>query len=270
MEEQSVVPVVILIIFLMFFVGLRPVNYRFGDTVNYAYGYNLSSIPYDVKVDFSKEWFWQVIEQNSKRLGLNVNQWFLIIEIGYLGFVFLAIKKMLWESPFLAMMFFLSAFSTWTYAVNGMRNGFACSMLTLAIAIVAENKSRIWLAGCLAILALGVHKSTMLPLAACLASVYFIKDPKWMVYFWLLSIPVSFVAGTSITAVFAGLGFDDRMDSYTSGDNSEGTYTAAGFRWDFLLYSSMPVLLVWHVMKKVKESGVPCGRWQPCRHGCGG
>lgn len=257
LEKQSVVPVVILIIFLIFFVGLRPVSFRFGDTVNYAYGYNLSSIPYDVNVDFSKEWFWQVIEQNCKRLGMNVNQWFLIVEIGYLGFVFLAIRKMLWESPFLAMMFFLSAFSTWTYAVNGMRNGFACSMLTLAIAIIAENKSKIWLAGGLAILALGVHKSTMLPLAACLASVYFIRNPKWLVYFWLLSIPVSFVAGTSITSVFAGLGFDDRMDSYTSGDNSEGTYTTAGFRWDFLLYSSMPVLLIWYVTKKVKDSGVP-------------
>lgn len=257
LEKQSVVPVVILIIFLIFFVGLRPVSFRFGDTVNYAYGYNLSSIPYDVNVDFSKEWFWQVIEQNCKRLGMNVNQWFLIVEIGYLGFVFLAIRKMLWESPFLAMMFFLSAFSTWTYAVNGMRNGFACSMLTLAIAIIAENKSKIWLAGGLAILALGVHKSTMLPLAACLASVYFIRDPKWLVYFWLLSIPVSFVAGTSITSVFAGLGFDDRMDSYTNGDNSEGTYTTAGFRWDFLLYSSMPVLLIWYVTKKVKDSGVP-------------
>lgn len=257
LEKQSALPVILLVVFLTIFVGLRPVNYRFGDTVNYAYGYNLSSIPQDVDVDLNKEWFWGVIEQNCKRLGLTVNGWFLIIEIGYLGFAYLAVKKLLWESPLLAMMFFLSAFSTWTYAVNGMRNGFACSLLTWAIAIMAEDKRKIWIAAGMAILALGVHKSIMLPLAACVASIYFLKDPKWMLYFWLLSIPVSFVAGTSISTIFAGLGFDDRMDSYTSGDNSEGTYTTAGFRWDFLLYSSMPVLLIWYVTKKVKDSGVP-------------
>ena len=51
LEKQSVVPVVILVVSLMIFVGLRPVNYRFGDTVNYAYGYNLSSIPKEVHFD---------------------------------------------------------------------------------------------------------------------------------------------------------------------------------------------------------------------------
>ena len=262
LEKQSVVPVVILVVSLMIFVGLRPVNYRFGDTVNYAYGYNLSSIPKEVHFDINKEWFWYFIEENCKRLGFSVNLWFLVIEIGYLGFVFLAIRKMLWESPFLAMMFFLSAFSTWTYAVNGMRNGFACSLLTLAMAIVAENRKKLWLAALLGLLAMGAHKSTLLPIAGCLASIYLIKSPKWAIYFWLISIPVSFVAGTSISTIFAGLGFDDRMDSYTSGDNSEGTYTTAGFRWDFLLYSAMPVL-IWYVQKKVDASGVPAMNGNP-------
>lgn len=257
LEKQSVIPVLLLTIVLIVFVGLRPVNYRFGDTVNYAYGYVRNTAVSSVSVDFSKEWFWHVIENTCKSFGLSVNIWFLVVEIGYLGFVFLAVKRMLGESPFLAMMFFLSAFSTWTYAVNGMRNGFACSLLTLAIAIVAENRKQIVLAAVLAILAMGAHKSVLLPIVACLASVYVIKSPKMALYFWLLSIPVSFVAGGSISSVFAGLGFDDRMASYTSGDNSEGTYTTAGFRWDFLLYSAMPVWMIWHVLKKIEASGVP-------------
>ena len=74
-----------------------------------------------------------------------------------------------------------------------------------------------------------------------------------MFYFWLLSIPISLVAGPQIGAFFGGLGFDDRMASYTSQDNMEEfaeLFSHTGFRWDFLLYSSMPVLLGWYTIFK--------------------
>ena len=46
-----------------------------------------------------------------------------------------------------------------------------------------------------------------------------------------------------------GLGFDDRMDGYLSGNDYSG-FSHAGFRWDFLLYSMMPICLGYYIVIK--------------------
>ncbi|MBQ1748645.1 MAG: EpsG family protein, partial [Bacteroidales bacterium] len=45
------------------------------------------------------------------------------------------------------------------------------------------------------------------------------------------------------------LGFEERLSSYVNaGANVDEHMLKTGFRWDFLLYSSMPVLLGWYVI----------------------
>ena len=48
------------------------------------------------------------------------------------------------------------------------------------------------------------------------------------------------------------LGFDDRMTVYSQGQYEESTassFSSTGFRWDFLLYSSGPVAMIWYVTR---------------------
>ena len=67
-----------------------------------------------------------------------------------------------------------------------------------------------------------------------------------MFYFWFVSIVISLIGGNSIGSFFGTLGFDDRMANNTS-EESIAEYahffSSVGFRWDFLLYSFMPILL---------------------------
>ena len=153
-----------------------------------------------------------------------------------------------------AMLFGLSSFSFFTYGVNGIRNGLACSIVTLAIIWAAKNKNYV-AAGVVCFLALGIHKSTLLPMAALVAALFFIKKPKVALMFWLISIPVSLAAGGPISNFFMGLGFDDRAEQYMSDGGIEaGTSVGkTGFRWDFLAYSAMPVWLIWYVEKIIKK-----------------
>jgi hypothetical protein len=220
--------------------------------VNYAWGYKLANGLAFFKMDFEEEWLWEFILLTCKQSGFTVNMWFLIVEIGYLGFVFLGLRKLLHENPWMAMLFFLSAFSTFTFGVNGIRNGLACSMVIFAFAIAAnKGVGQLILAGIVMVLAFGIHRSTALPIIAFFAASYLIKSPKFAIGFWVASIGLSLVLGDYFTNFFMGLGFDDRMTSYGSSmDKYKDSFSNAGFRWDFLLYSFFPILMIWYVCIK--------------------
>lgn len=253
MERQSFVPMIVLGVFLILFIGLRPINGRvFGDTSNYARVYYLMGSG-SYSFDFSKEWLFDNYTVFCKSLGLTVYFYFLGIEIGYIGCLLLTCRKLLWESTWVSMLFCISAFSFFSYGTNGLRNGLACSMIVLAVAFVAQER-RFVTAAFLALLAMGIHRSVMLPIAACFGAVALLTKPKIAIGIWGLSIPLSLAAGGRITQFFADLGFDDRMDDY-SVVNLDVGFSSTGFRWDFLLYSAMPVLLTWYVHKRVDETG---------------
>ena len=98
---------------------------------------------------------------------------------------------------------------------------------------------------------MGVHRSTMLPSAAAIASIYVLKDTKNTLRFWFASIAISLVAGPAVTNFFSSLGFDDRMSNYAvdASEMASGSFSSTGFRWDFLLYSAFPVAMIWYVTR---------------------
>lgn len=252
LQKNSMAPALVFSVLLIVFIGLRPNHYLFGDSVNYANGYYFDSINSTLNIDLNKEWFWRFLRDVLRVSGAPLSTWFFIIAIVYISFPLFGFQKLVGENAWMAMLFFLSAFSTYQFGVNGLRNGFACSMVILAFAIAANgNISKMLLGGVVLIFALGSHKSVMLPLAAFLAATYVIKSPKWAIYFWIASIGVSLVAGGTMVNFFAGLGFDDRMSAYgNSMDQYADSFSSTGFRWDFLAYSAMPVWLTWYVTKK--------------------
>lgn len=253
LRSQSIVPMILLGVLLTLFIGLRPINGRvFGDTISYAWIYNHPFVM-GLNIDFTQEWLWNSYLYFCKSLNFSVSIFFLGIEIGYIGCLLLACKKFLWESSWVAMLFCISAFSFFSYGVNGLRNGLACSIIVLAVAFVAQEKKYVT-AAILALLAMGIHRSVMLPIAACIAAIALLNMPKISLGIWCMSIPLSLVAGNRITLFLASLGFDDRMDQYRL-INLKESFSSTGFRWDFLLYSAMPVLLTWYVHKRVEETG---------------
>lgn len=261
LKKNSMFPALMLTLFLMVYMGLRPVSEVFGDSVNYNYIYQQAVGLAIFHIDLSSEWFWSFIMLTCKQLDFTVNMWFLLIEIGYLGFVFWGLKILLGENSWMAMLFFLSAFSTFTFGTNGIRNGLACSAVTFVFAFSAnKNITQLGFVSIVLILAFGVHRSISLPVAAFLAASYVIRSPKIAVYFWVASIGISLIAGGTVTNFFMGLGFDDRMTSYaTSADQYSDLFASTGFRWDFLAYSAMPVLLTWYVSNKAEDERAKYG-----------
>lgn len=92
-----------------------------------------------------------------------------------------------------------------------------------------------------------------LPVCAAWLSLFY-KNTKFYLYCWLFSIVLSVSIGGALETYFASLNVvdDERFSSYLLNKNFSDQFSYTGFRWDFLLYSVMPIWLGWYVVIKRK------------------
>lgn len=244
---------VILTLFFIFFLGLRPVSRGdFGDMWLYALNYEKNSTEYS-SISIHGEWLWNNISVFCSHMGMNDNEYFFTIELLYIGSMFFCACYLTRHNLWLTMLFFFTAFSTYSYGTNGIRNGLACSFTLVAICLlIGEGRLKKVLSLFLMFCAVGIHRSIVLPSASALMTLYVVKDTKWAFRFWLVSIALSLVLGNAVAQFFAALGFDNRLEDYYQGQFKEGNierFSSVGFRWDFWLYSAAPVVMIWYVTR---------------------
>lgn len=236
---------------IIYYLGLRPIYRDFVDMKMYAESYKLfaPNFSYDWP-SLGTEWLWIDLFAFFNHHGFTVYEFFLFVEFVYVSGMLVSASLVTRNNLLMTMMFMITSFSFLSFGENGIRNGMACSVLMAGICLLPRKGSmnRI-LAFLLMFLAMGIHRSSMLPILASIASLYFVKDTKTALRFWIASIGISLVAGPLMEQFFASLGFDDRMERYTSVDQAslEATFSKTGFRWDFMLYSLFPVIMIWYV-----------------------
>lgn len=253
MQKHNLLVPLVLSVILVFWLGNRPISgVAFGDTANYAFEYARLGTVGNVSINWRSEWIWALLMTTCKGAGLDVHTFFTIVEAGYVLSVFWAVKRFMPTNPMLGLIFVWMALMFFTFGTNGLRNGLACHIMLLAMSFFFDDKYIVGALLCL--LAFGFHRSTMLPIAAMLAGRFVIKDMKYAIYIWVASIVISLAVGGMITNFLASLGFDDRMSSYNT-TTYDDSFSQTGFRWDFLLYSSFPILMGWYVCvrKKIRD-----------------
>jgi hypothetical protein len=241
----------LLTVALAFYLGLRPISGSFGDMNMYRHSY-VNIIDGFVPIDLKTEWLWNNLSALCKMFGFNEYEYFLIIEFGYFAGMLICSLLLMRKNLWIAVLFFYISFSCYSFGTNGIRNGLGCSLELVAITLFAQGGVKRPASLLLMVLAMGIHRSTALPSAAAIASVYFVKDTKTAIRFWVASIGISLVAGPLVENFFAALGFDDRMSDYASTNQDEGSmnqFSQSGFRWDFLFYSTFPVIMIWYVTR---------------------
>lgn len=238
--------VLIYILLFTVLVGLRPLHYVFVDTMNYAGFYQAYQNELAQYNPDSKEWLFEWLMYHSSKI-MDVKSFFLIVEILYIVPVLWACYRLVPNHYLLMFIFCMGAFSFFTYGVNGIRNGMACSLVIAAMACVQGKLFEKIIGGLFCLAAFYIHRSTALPIVCIIAS-FFVKDTRYVMGWWFVSIFLSLVVGNTIESFFAGLGFDDRMEGYSSKNIDANSFSSTGFRWDFLLYSSMPIVLGYYVV----------------------
>lgn len=244
--------VVILMTFLIIFMGLRSSGVG-GDTGGYVSNYIQMMNGQLVLDENVGDWLFYRVEYLCAKI-MPVSMFLLVVEFLYVFLAYYACVRILRNNATWLFLFVIGAFSFFSYGVNGIRNGLATSFVLLALSYLDGNvKDKI---KCLVFcfIALNCHKSTALPIVAMLFA-YFLKKPKFLFYVWGGALIGSLLIGDSLSNMFALVGLDERLSNYLALDETEETedaIAAARFRWDFLIYSFMPILMGWYCIYKKK------------------
>ena len=240
-------------IFVIFFMGMRHDGIG-ADTALYSTNFRKMSRGVLEPTGEEGDWVFYYYQYTCSQL-MSRTMWLISVAVFYVGAVFVACRYFVRNNATTMLLIAMGAFSFFSYGTNGIRNGVATSFMVLAMALIVENgmKNKV-LCAFFCFLALGCHKSTALPIAAMLFARY-IKFPRGMFYLWAMSIVLSLIVGQAFTNIFMLFGFDARISGYVNMDNTGETEDAiakAGFRWDFLLYSAMPIILGYYTIVKKK------------------
>lgn len=230
-------------IILILYMGLRPISAEFGDTINYATGFfDIQKSKEPFHWTWQGDWLFYNLHQAFAKYS-DIHSFFLLCSSVYVGCLWLAMRRIFGSFYYIPLLVVFSMFFFWSYGVNGIRNGMAASIIILAMTYVNNLPTMI----ILALIAIGIHKSTLLMVVAGTMAWYY-KDCKFYLVSWISCVLISYFFGERLQDWMAGielLGGDDRFAGYLTGDNMIGEIVQMSmvFRWDFLLYSSIAVVV---------------------------
>ena len=233
-------------------IGFRNPVGLFGDT--YFYTHTFRNVLKDYSpIDWSTEWLFDNWMFFFKDHGLEIQYFYLSVSLVYFGTMLVSCYKLAKNNTWIALLFCLVSYSCYSYSTNGVRNGLACNLVMLGIVYLTETDWKKYISLFFFVIAYGIHHSSALPAVAALTATFVIREPRYAIRFWLASIFISLIAGNTIGGIFENLGFDDRLSGYFQEQEDAETmsqFSQTGFRFDFLLYSAMPVLMAWYVTVK--------------------
>lgn len=233
-------------IFLIFFIGLRPNSYMFVDHMNFYFEYQrLYGLPANYSLEAENFLFDNILPFFSSNK-IPVEFYFLLIAAIYFGGIAWASKKLFPNDTFLAFLMYLGAFSTFSYGTNGIKAGAAASIFLVALAYKDNLKV------CIPLLwvSLGFHHSMLAPVVA-FAIAFFFRNPKYCFYAWLLCLLLAAAHITSFMEYFSGF-TDDHGAKYLNTNVKNTVLYVSGFRPDFILYSAVPIFLGYYYIQKEK------------------
>ena len=203
---------ILITIALILYIGLRPINQVFGDTVNYAkgfYEFAASKEPFSFRP--TSEWaFYNLTRWFAKYS--DIHMFFLLCSLLYVGSLWLACYRIFKNYYYLPLIIVFAMFTFWAYGVNGIRNGIGASLFILAMTYV--NNIPIMLM--LAFIATGFHNSVYIMIAAA-ALAWFIKNSYFYLAGWLACLILSYAIGGRIQSLFLNIDFlaeDERFAGY--------------------------------------------------------
>ena len=234
-------------IFLIVAIGWRPLTIHFADTIGYASFYDAYAFLSIKDCLENSDYIFSILMYVFRNAGLSVHVFFTFVSCVYIGCTAWAAQRLSRRYAYLIFLCLIGTFSFYAFSVNTIRCGMAAVMVLLAFTFFERNKIvAIALCWC----AVGIHNSLILPIL-CFAISLFYKNTKMYLWIWLACIIISNIDHHSVESFLMNMGWveDDRFASYLTNDNKEG-FAYAGFRWDFLLYSAVPIAVAYYFIVK--------------------
>lgn len=229
-----------LAIAIILFLAFRPLTYKFGfgDTQGYAFFFELKKTQSGIDLE-AKDLGYEFITYLLR--GFDVWTLFMIMGTLYVVPQFLAAKQLTPKHYGILFLIIVCSFSFWGYGVNGMRNGAALSLVMLGMV----KRNVIW-TPILFLCGLSFHGSAFLPISAYCLNFIYSKSGVYMKV-WCVCVVLSLFVSNFLTEILPleDLINDDRVGYLSNEFDSSNSdkFSATGYRWDFVLYSAIPILL---------------------------
>lgn len=229
--------------FLLFiFLGTRPVSGVFVDMTNYATLYkNIESVNYPTFPE--SDWIFYQLITFCRNFTVDNSIFFLLCSLCYvMSYVYYSLKTFR-EYSIDAFLMIISSLMFFAYGTNGIRQGMACALILPAI-YNCEIRNY-YLGALLGYVAYGLHSSVLIiVISYLLVSKY--KNIRLYTIIWMACIVISYIFGDITDYVFGNFAhiITDKDSSYLSNEGIDmSVFSVIGFRYDFILYSSVPVIL---------------------------
>lgn len=252
-------------LFFILFFGFKPwqAGPIMGDTA-YADWFNLIQQgelpPYwgvgdSSGVNFSGEFIFNYPRNWMALHGFDVSIWFTLVACVYIIPIIYAVKNLFPGHEYLAFLFFLGCMQFYPGGLNGVRNADACSLFFLGFSLLAVRKHHNLLGILFIIISYFIHHSIVISIFAFIISYFLIRNTKGALMIWILCITIALLFGNLIANYVNALNFiDDRASTYLTIGESEAymekNFSHTGFRWDFLIYSAVPIIYGWYFTGK--------------------
>jgi hypothetical protein len=240
----------LILIFIILYMGSRPISFAFGDMAVYAEDYEKYANGMELRVE--KDVLFEMFMQFCSKI-ISAQSFFLLCSFIYVFPLYKFSKRIFKDYWFYSFFILVISFSFWAYGTNGVRNGIATSLFLYAISRSNKVSIGIWI-----FIAASIHQSMLVPAIAYIITLFY-KNTKVYLFGWFLAIPLSLVLGGFWENFFMGLGLVDeqRVVGYLSGSDEyldKMIEVKTGFRWDFLLYSATGVFSGWYFIIKKRFS----------------
>lgn len=226
---------IIFAVFAVYCIANMPVPWgTWADRHGYAYNFMLvKQGTSEAVIDYVDIGFLKWMQWTSKFV--NYQGWFYLTAIVYVGNYLIAAWRLTKEYSYVLFLMMICCFQFYAYGTNTIRAGMAGSFIIIGLTFCNDFRKLLLFL----VIALSIHKSMMIPISALILS-YNIKKTRLYIWGWVLCIFVSLVAGSALQERFMFL-VEDSRTIYLVG--ADWQHYKVGFRWDFLFYSTLPVLL---------------------------
>lgn len=242
-------------------VGLRPLVGCFGDMRAYTWSFesillkpSLASV-----LTLNNEWVFSALAYILGKIG-GFHLIFFTVTLLYVLIYFLAICRFFKYRRDIVLLFLFGFFSFFSYATNTIRAGLAMAIVLLAftylINLNRHNIKPLLIGLSLCFIAFGVHRSSVLPVVSFFLGMTILKNCKVNMILWVSCIVFSLIIGTGLQEGVMNLlmesDFKDPRILQYLGQEASDVFLRTGFRWDFILFSSLPIMVGFFVLSKVK------------------
>ena len=240
--NEPQIPSIVLCVFMMLFIGTRPISKRYfvdmGDVANLWFWWSQGDV-YSFRWSYENK-IYDNIRAFMATYNMPVEYFFLLISIIYFGCMYISCKKLFPKDTLFSFVVYLTAFSTFSYGVNGFKAGSAASLFLVAIAYYENYKIMIPMI----LLSWGFHHSMVMVVGSFIC-VYFFKKTKYYFIIWAIAFIIAVFHIDFFQMIFAKLA-DERGAGYL-----QGQIHGKGFRLDFIAYSFIPILIGYYAIFKL-------------------